>query len=85
MRSTADSFMEKGREEGREEGEVIGLEKGEVIGQVKILARFLTKKYGEAQAKPYLPQLNDMSEEQLDRLSELLLDFESIDALFDAI
>ncbi|WP_017749201.1 DUF4351 domain-containing protein [Scytonema hofmannii] len=68
---------EKGREEGREKGREEGREEGEIIGEQKVIIRQLNRRIGEIEA-PFIEQIRKLPVEQLEELSEALLDFSTV-------
>jgi predicted transposase/invertase (TIGR01784 family) len=73
-----------GREEGIEEGIILGKEEGIILGKEEgiksLLLKQLSRKLGDI-PDPIQQQINQLSAESLETLSEMLFDFENLDDL----
>ncbi len=67
----------EGRVEGREEGRVEGRVEGIVLGERKLVIRQLNRKLGKI-PQAVLTKIEALSLEQLEELSEALLDFSTV-------
>ncbi len=69
------------KQEGLEEGRQEGLEEGEKTGEIKLINRLLSKRFGEI-PESMMNNLEKLSNEKLEELGELILDFNSVEDVF---
>jgi phosphoenolpyruvate-protein kinase (PTS system EI component) len=61
----------------REEGELIGELKGELKGEQKVIIRLLNQRFSEIKP-PVIEQIRNLSVEQLEELTDVLLTFSTV-------
>ena len=67
-------------EELREEATELGMQQGKQEGEVNLILRLLSKRFGEIPSQLKM-QIEELSLEQLEALTEVFLDFASLDNL----
>jgi predicted transposase YdaD len=71
---------QEAKQEGREEGRQEGREEGRQNGEIILLVRQLSKRFGKLK-DIYIENINSLNIEQLEQLGEALLDFTDINDL----
>ncbi len=82
LNNVVDTSREEGREEGRAEGRAEGLQEGLVQGQRSLLLQLLRRKLGIIPQR-FQDRISQLSRENLDELSDVILEFETMQDLED--
>lgn len=80
MEQGLEKGLQEGIEKGREAGKEEGREEGRMLGQLMLLERQLTRRFGPL-PEPILERLRNASPEQLEDWAERLFDAPTLDAL----
>jgi flagellar biosynthesis/type III secretory pathway protein FliH len=80
--TTAERIRQEGVSQGISQGITQGLSQGLSRGQVKTLLHLLHKRFGPL-PEAVVARIQAASDAELDRLTDRILDADSLDALFD--